>query len=808
MRKAQHSKQAARTAPEVVVHQSAYIPHACHYDEKTLLTRNGELMQIIRISGYEYESFRDGVKASLRDDVRKAFMEAGMAPHFSVSFHVIRRQADITLPAEFSSRFAQELDASWTRSNQWTQGYINDLYITLIHEGSAFPLWSVAQASRSLFLRAEKFFQKRYFDKAIKVLDEAVEQMLGALAHYHPHRLTMVDTQEAILSEPIGFLNALVNLCPADPLPVPVCDIADYITRQPVEFDYNTLEVRHADGRVRHASIFSIKQYSEILPSVVDRFLQYPGEIIVTHQVMLGAPKQFIRDAEYKKYIAELGEDREFIALSGVSDILESNIGTPMDYSLQQTTIMMLADSPGQLEAIVQDMMKRLGTAGIAAVREDIMMEDVFFSHLPGNFNFLRRKQPVSTRQVAGYATLYDFPAGKRTGNHWGPAAAILPSAAKNPYFFSFHEGEVGHTMIAGPHGCGKNLLLHFLMAQAMRFKPRLFLLDSLRSGELLIRALGGQYIRFTRDKGVKMPKLNPLQLPDTPANRAFMEEWLGYLFYDLDGNLPGSDASGGGGIRSYLGVMVNWLMSQPPENRRLSAMASQMAQLPESLRQYYAQWVGDGRYGHLFDNEVDEWPADAPVLGADITEMVQDRRPQWAVLSYLMHRYTEGLSGTPGLCVLDEAWVLLDNPVFGPKIARWLDTLRERNVAAILATDQVEEMVQGEITPLVVMKTATRILFPDSNATEAYQTQFGLTETEYKQFTAMEKEQKQCFIRHGLESVVAELKLPQERGMMEVLKGSPNMITRMENIISQAGEDPDQWLPLFYQQVVGGNAT
>lgn len=805
MRKAQNSKQAGHTASEVVVHHSAYIPHACHYDDKTLLTRNGELMQTIRISGYEYESFRDGVKISLRDDIRKAFADAALAPHFSVSFHVVRRQADISLPGDFTSGFARDLDAAWTRDRQWANGYINDLYITVIHEGAAFPLWSIGQVSRSLFLRAEKFFQKRYLDKASKALEEAVDQMLAALAHYNPHRLALVDKEEVIYSEPIGFLNALVNLETAAPLPVPVCDIADYITRQPIEFDYNTLEVRHADGRVRHASIFSIKQYSEILPSVVDRFLQYPGEIIITHQVMLGAPKQFVRDAEYKKYIAMLGDDKEFVTLSGVDDILQSNMGTPMDYSLQQTTITVLADSPGQLEAMVQDMMKRLGSTGIAAVREDIMMEDMFFSHLPGNFNFLRRKQPVSTRQIAGYATLYDFPAGKRIGNHWGPAAAILPSAAKNPYFFSFHEGDGGHTMIAGPHGCGKNLLLHFLMTQAMRFHPRLFLIDSLRSGEMLIRALGGKYIRFTRDKGVKMPKLNPLQLADTPANRAFLEEWLAYLFYDLDGNLP---ASGGSGVRAYISAMVTWVMNQPPERRRLSEMAAQMAELPEELRKYYTQWIGDGRYGHLFDNEVDEWPADAPVMGVDITEMVQDRRPQWAVLSYLMHRYMESLSSAPGICVLDEAWVLLDNPVFGPKVSQWLDTLRQRNVAAILATDQIEEMVQGEITPLVVMKTATRILFPDSNATEAYQTQFGLTEAEYKHFTAMEKERKQCFIRHGQESVVVELQLPENRGMMEVLKGSPNMVTRMENIISQAGENPEQWLPLFYQQVVGGNAT
>ena len=40
----------------------------------------------------------------------------------------------------------------------------------------------------------------------------------------------------------------------------------------------------------------------------------------------------------------------------------------------------------------------------------------------------------------------------------------------------------------------------------------------------------------------------------------------------------------------------------------------------------------------------------------------------------YLFHRINGALDGTPTMIVLDEAWALIDNPIFGPKIKDWLN--------------------------------------------------------------------------------------------------------------------------------------
>ena len=63
------------------------------------------------------------------------------------------------------------------------------------------------------------------------------------------------------------------------------------------------------------------------------------------------------------------------------------------------------------------------------------------------------------------------------------------------------------------------------LLAQARKFAPKIVYFDKDRGAEIFIRAIGGRYdvLRPGEPTG-----LNPLQLPDTAGNRAFLVEWLG----------------------------------------------------------------------------------------------------------------------------------------------------------------------------------------------------------------------------------------------------------------------------------------
>ena len=780
------------SAIEVSVEQADYIPYACHIDDSTLLTKNGELLQIFKIEGYQFDTFQEGKKTDLRLALRQMFQANLLHPHLCATFHIVRRKKNLNPTPTVHGLFAGALEEKWNKAHHWQEGYSTDLYVTLVHEGGDFALHNVGQLFRSFFFKAEKFSQRKQLEKAKERLTLVMDQCIAQLAHFLPRKLKVVEENGTAYSEPLSLINHLVNLEHGKKMPMPVSDISDYLVSYPVEIDFNTLVVRNPSGTMRHAAVYSIKQYSEMSPAAIDMFLQYPGEFIITQQVMLGVKPEFLAQLENKKHMAELGDDKDFIRFSGIEDLLASNNGQWFDYSLQQNTVMLMANSAPHLESLCGNFTTALGNVGVVAVREDVMLEHVYYSQLPGNFEFLKRQQPINTIRVGGYTTLYDFPTGKLQGNPWGPAISVLKTVQHNPYFFSFHHGQNNHTLIAGPYGTGKTQLLNFLMAQAERVQPRVIWFDIHRSAEMLIRGLGGGYMQLVRNKEMPRRPMNPLKLPDTPENRQFLKQWLQYLVLDMEGVVEANSAMD-------FSEAVKAIFALSPEKRQLSKFN---LSLPEPLGTYFQQWVGTGRYGHVFDNANDEIFSGKRIEGFDLTEMIQDRRPQWATLSYIMHRALQLLDGTPTIFVFDEAWTLFDNPVFSSQLAGWLDLLQSKNAVAILATENMEHLPLSSLTPHITKKIATRLLFADGEATTNFRELMQLTVEQYKQFMAMERDQQQVFIQQGAESVVVDMQLPKMHGIVEVLNGLPMQTTRMENVIAKTGGEPEQWLPEFYKQV------
>ncbi len=779
---------------EVSVERAEYIPYACHFDEATLLTKNGELLQTFKIEGYQFETSHNGKKADIRLELRRVFQAFALHPYFCATVHIVRRRKNLSPPAGNEGIFAADVEEKWKKAHHWQEGYSNDLYFTLAHEGGNFALKNIGQLVRSFIFKTEKFGQRRQLDKAKERLTETMDKIIAELTPFGARKLKAIEENGTVYSEPLCLMHHLLNLEHGKKMPMTISDISDYLVTYPVEVNFNSLEVRQAGGSTRHAYIYSIKQFSEMSPASMDAFLQYPGEFIVTQQIMLGARPEFVASLQHKKHMAELGEDKDFIRFSGIEDLLESNRGQWSDYAMQQNTIMIMANSAAQLEAMSSHFIAALGSVGVVAVREDVMLEDIYYSQLPGNFQFFRRQQPINTLRVAGYATLYDFPTGKIQGNPWGPAIAVLKTAKRNPYFFSFHSGPSnGHTLIAGLYGSGKTQLLNFLMAQAERIKPRVIWFDTHRSAEMLVRAMGGGYMPLVRNKEVARRPMNPLLLEDTAENRKFLAEWLKLLVLDLEGEMKvppkGVDFA----------EAAKAIFSFPVAKRRLSNFN---IPLEEPLASYFQQWIGNGRYAHLFDNATDETFSGKRIEAFDLTEMVQDRRPQWATLAYLMHRALQSLDGKPTIFVFDEAWTLFDNPVFAGLFPQWLDRIKENNAIAILATENIDSLPLSAMTPQINSKIATRILFPDADVTENFQALMAMSAAQYHQFLSMSRDQRQIYIQQGAESVVVDMQLPEMRGIIEVLNGLPMQVTRMENIIAKVGAEPEQWLPEFFKQV------
>src|ERR1039458_7458640 len=147
-----------------------------------------------------------------------------------------------------------------------------------------------------------------------------------------------------------------------------------------------------------------------------------------------------------------------------------------------------------------------LADTGMLVAREDLALEAAFCAQLPGNVPVRPRKSPITSRNLAAMAPFHNYPMGRAAGNHWGDALTVLITSARSPYYFSLHASDpgdpdggsrkdTGHTLICGPTGSGKTVLIGFLISMLARQDVTQIVFDKDRGLEILVRALGGEYL-------------------------------------------------------------------------------------------------------------------------------------------------------------------------------------------------------------------------------------------------------------------------------------------------------------------------
>jgi type IV secretion system protein VirB4 len=374
---------------------------------------------------------------------------------------------------------------------------------------------------------------------------------------------------------------------------------------------------------------------------------------------------------------------------------------------------------------------------------------------------------------------------------------------------------------------------MNFLVSESMKYNPKLFLFDMQRGSELFIRALGGSYKRIMKDVRSNQLMFNPLKIPDSPENREFLKQWLYDLMMDEKYQLEDI-------YKDQLEAAIDYNYSLPEGERKLSAIASkfwpltepivvekpkekekkqdielllkaaakdyeeddEVDPLPETPEGRLSFWYGEGKFAHFFDNDEDGLDLTNRVSGFDVTEIVQEVWPVIPVVSYMLHRITQSLDGSPTIIVLDEAWRLIDNPIFAPRITEWLDELTKKNAMVIFATESVDDASNSSITHDLIEKMATLILLPNDNATEAYKEVFGLSDKEYEMLNSMKLKERHFLLRHHGDAVVARLNLAGMYDIIGILSGTRENIALVESIILEVGDKPANWLPVFKERL------
>ena len=756
------------------------LPYARHLDAQTLRLRDGAVMRMIQVPGLPFET-EDDAALDHHLAVRETLLRSVLDARFVVYHHVVRRRVRVTLDGVPEEPFAALLHDRWQRRLDTRRLFVNEQVLTVVRRPARGKTGWPDRIRRAF---AGKHAEPEVAD--IRALDAAATALVAALEAYGARQLGTYQGVGGLCSEPLEILSAIYNgeMRPVL-LPPDETDLGHHIPYARVSFGLDAIETAQAGGR-GFAGMLSVKEYPDATRAgLVDNILRLPHELVLTES-FAPADRQVARERidlairRLRSADEEAGaERREMLAARDALGAGQAGFG---DHHL---SLMVRADDLAALDGAMASAGAALADMGAIAVREDVNMEPAFWGQFPGNEAYLVRRALISTANAAGFLSLHGMPFGKPEGNHWGPAATVFETTSATPYFFNFHEGDLGNFTVIGPSGSGKTVVLNFLATQAQKFAPRTILFDKDRGAEIFLRACGGHYAQLQPGQPTGF---NPLALPDTAVNRAFLRDWLGVML-----------AAEGPDELAAIAGSVDACMEADPGFRRLRYFRELLSgsRRPEAgdLASRLDPWINAGEHAWLFDNAVDALDLDARTLGFDMTALLDSPTLRTPTMLYLFHRVDERLDGEPTMILIDEGWKALDDPVFAARIRDWLKTLRKRNALVGFATQSARDALDSRISSAIVEQTATMIFMPNPRARpEDYCEGFGLSEHELELIRQLPAHSRCFLVRHANHSVVARLDLAGEPDLLTILSGREASVRKLDRLRDELGDAPAGW--------------
>ncbi|MBZ9801169.1 conjugal transfer protein TrbE [Mesorhizobium sp. ES1-6] len=377
-------------------------------------------------------------------------------------------------------------------------------------------------------------------------------------------------------------------------------------------------------------------------------------------------------------------------------------------------------------------------------IAERVNAIEAWLGSIPGHVYANVRQPPLSTLNLAHMIPLSAVWAGPVEDNHFrAPPLFFARTEGATPFRFSLHVGDVGHTLVVGPTGAGKSVLLAMMALQFRRYgNSQIFAFDFGGSIRAAMLAMGGDWHNLGSSapnaQGADDPlalltlvdlqddidaiSLQPLASIHHVPERAWAADWLVDIL--LREGVPVTPE-----VKEHLWSALTSLASAPVQERTLTGLTVllQSSPLKQALRPYC---IG-GPFGRLLDAEHERLGGTS--VQAFETEGLIGTGAAPAVLAYLFHRIEQRMDGRPTLLIIDEGWLALDDGGFAGQLREWLKTLRKKNASVIFATQSLSDIDGSRIAPAIVESCPTRVFLPNERAIEpqitAIYRRFGLND-------------------------------------------------------------------------------
>ena len=655
---------------------SQYLPFQTVYNDNSMTLTDGGIIRVYHV---------DGVQTSMQDDAtREKFLDLRTQlfnqirdPNVVLRFYMIRDAVDENTNYEFDQPVLQQIYNKW--KSQGLRIFTNNYYIVLSVNGA----------------------------NAREKLNQYGNYIETILAAYRPTVLR----NDAPNNMAKFFGRILSPITKPSPI---VCDqrIGEVATVDDVEFLKNGIVRYIGAGRQSFAAMISFK----MSPDYLDEDFFNSVSTIQTEMICMNG-FNIMGSADVEKAImqrratTEKDETSAVEQISAAQSAMDENISGNQSLVNYYPLFVIFGATVEDLQKYVDEFNKIAASFGVSPIVETFASKVSWFAQIPG-FNTFPRSFKMLSRTAAISIPMSSTPRGVANSD-WGPGPLVIfPTAQGTPYQFQFHVSDkpaaVAHTLTIGPTGGGKTTLFSFLISQSLRH-PRLkaFFFDRNKGAEIFTLAVGGKYITMhgkEKDQDAFQTHLNPLKMPDTAENRAFLRRW----FAMITGQ---SDANSADEIARAVSVNFDYLQEK---DRLLKNLWQSCFSSAGKMRPELKKWIDPLQYGDIFNEDSDTLDLNSRLTTFDFTEILQDEVLAPAVISYILHRINNITvsGGNPSLIMIDETAPMLENKMFRDNFITGLQEGRKNRQAYMVAFQRANVLDKLGIGDVVRGQAQTVLFF------------------------------------------------------------------------------------------------
>lgn len=744
------------------------------FDEKTLLTKDENLVRGFKIKGLSYIAMGVEKEAGLHSDRFSFINKIGE----NVECLVFLRREKSTLNSDSDLRsdnpYANKIIDIWEKDFR-----LADINYYLL----------ISTKKENMIDKVDKKIddkQQRSFDFKTNRLENFSENLKQFLREY--------SVEELSADELASFYASILN---GEETRID-CDrylFDDYFVSADIEFKKNYM-IRTLPTKEIYSSIISITTYDGnfICRKDLTNILQVDSNLLISIgflQLNKRRAGGAISNATMKTRDGSVHGELEKIKVAVDEDKVK----------LFEVAINILVseDTQEKMEQTIANIVAICKKNQLLTKRESLAQKSIFLSFFPSLWEKCNMRKRV---QTTGVLTTYLSFENDLTGinfNPWGnKAVAVLKNSIQRPYLFNFHlpieEGEdreqlkAGHTLVIGGTGSGKTTLIEFLITGLFKYENlNIFALDKHHGMSVFTHFVDGEY----HDVGSDF-KLNPFSLDHSDINRNFLQVFLETLAglrgrntdIDIDSTEEKKNL-----IREALNRVIEY--TENPEDKTFSNFLLSL-ESDKALQTRFEKWKGG-----ILDNCEDALDFSKKLAVLNMDNILKDQDLTSIVAYYIFHKLiNKSVSENKGFFIfIDELREYLGNPEMAHQIITLILEARKLNGVVCMGVQNVdffEEMVGEKLANAFLSNIAHFVIYPtsDTKNLENLQKRIGLTNEEIDFLKTTPMSERKALIKQGVAnsqqikaSVVVDLNLKSLKEYIKVFSSSAKDVAKMKEL-------------------------